>query len=1221
MSRGQRAFWVPLAVAFVVFTLWAVSAPAQAAQEPKGEVMVPKPDNPEAKTGVYYTEISPAAKCGETGVYFTPETYNNFNDKGQLIERGSRGPFADAAAGARPLFGSHKVWTPAGAWNDRLITLYPLPLVIQPHLCLYDGSEATGCSKNCPDRDLGLQFGYPKYLLENRYEPNNLPQANCTQPGAFQRVMDFTPNLTVWAGDPDGAAKGRYRLPYHDTCIHDPDSYCTVKTEAAHSIKSWSDWAATFVLHADNNPSDKPGLYDISCTFSEGSPLVLLEFDDSLPKAVLWFDHAPKMNAISGSDYAGQPYLEYPDHCQVSTSTEKPDCGAPKVTCAAPGAGQFLLSGHVYDFAGKICLPGIRLNLHDNRGGSEGWFATTDETGYYCFVVDRQSDRDCHLADHKDEYTIIAQPTADHCFPVTYLVCPSGTQDMVQDVYAGGQPDSTYAFVLPAGATRNISENGVVVTFNDQPVGGKWIVAILMPDVPTGKDKKTFWTDAFKAMLDSGGAYGVPRDTASAGVGSGTRISPWPPQYDENSRSVTTTFNFNPSVPAGLTPAKTAVMTGLFPHQWRTDRGNSSTASFLKAGDDELAYSTAFGKLRLASLDTDRSGRASFQTCMAFPGILPEMPNVQTTLGLNTAVKAHFKDVAFKDALSFEIKYPWDRWASYPDGPTAAVDPFKNNTYDTGKVMGERAVLARISKNLGSDDLFRSATAALKRDLESWLGGGKFPDDSGKQNFLHYDGAWGMVIGYPPAYYSEAHTTDLHFHYGYWIRSAAEIARQDKDWIPKWGPIVNLLAKTIANRERSAPDPPDNQNPAMPFLAFFDPYQGHSWAKGLPDAKIDQESSSEAMNAWTGLILWGQEWGQAQDPPDYSLRDLGIWMYTTEMNSIYNYWFDVYKQVLPAEWGDRGSYHKPAGEGAPAYTPLTFQPIINPHESALTTNFGMHPDFLSAINWLPFHGGSFYLSSDDATLQDSFQKQLGWAYWNQLYLGADMNWETNGCLSSAHETTSCGGPNHPFCPKSGWSDGWAERMFMFGSMQPTAAEYNSDRALAEMIASQTKPEPPAHDPPLMASAPDLGDSISNAYYWIYNMGELGVRMEGVTANSPFAVAFFKDGTQDKTSYVAWNPGTASGPYKDVTFKDAQGKTLYEMKGLTNDEVRVTSIPRLPGDGNGDGAVNIAEVQQSINMFLGTMELGNGADCDLDDSVEIHEVQKVINAFLGLPSSC
>jgi len=61
-------------------------------------------------------------------------------------------------------------------------------------------------------------------------------------------------------------------------------------------------------------------------------------------------------------------------------------------------------------------------------------------------------------------------------------------------------------------------------------------------------------------------------------------------------------------------------------------------------------------------------------------------------------------------------------------------------------------------------------------------------------------------------------------------------------------------------------------DPRFPFLAQLRiPYAGHSWACGharFGDGN-NQESSSEAMNAWCGLILWGTATG------DTALRDLG----------------------------------------------------------------------------------------------------------------------------------------------------------------------------------------------------------------------------------------------------------------------------------------------------------------------------------------------------------
>jgi len=64
--------------------------------------------------------------------------------------------------------------------------------------------------------------------------------------------------------------------------------------------------------------------------------------------------------------------------------------------------------------------------------------------------------------------------------------------------------------------------------------------------------------------------------------------------------------------------------------------------------------------------------------------------------------------------------------------------------------------------------------------------------------------------------------------------------------------MVELLIREIAS--------PDRNDPLFPFLRNFDPYAGHSWASGnaqFADGN-NQESSSEAMNAWYGIILWGE---------------------------------------------------------------------------------------------------------------------------------------------------------------------------------------------------------------------------------------------------------------------------------------------------------------------------------------------------------------------------
>jgi len=84
-----------------------------------------------------------------------------------------------------------------------------------------------------------------------------------------------------------------------------------------------------------------------------------------------------------------------------------------------------------------------------------------------------------------------------------------------------------------------------------------------------------------------------------------------------------------------------------------------------------------------------------------------------------------------------------------------------------------------------------------------------------------------------------------------------------------------------------------------------------------------------------------------------------------------------------------------------------------------------------------------------------------------------------------------------------------------------------------------------------------------------------------------------------------------------------GKTItytYDNNGNLLERI-IAAGPVIPGDANGDGVVSIGEVQQAINMFLGTQPLGNNVDCNGDGTVSIGEVQRVINAFLGENVTC
>ena len=92
---------------------------------------------------------------------------------------------------------------------------------------------------------------------------------------------------------------------------------------------------------------------------------------------------------------------------------------------------------------------------------------------------------------------------------------------------------------------------------------------------------------------------------------------------------------------------------------------------------------------------------------------------------------------------------------------------------------------------------------------------------------------------------------DHHFHYGYFIYTAAVIGHLDPSWVPANKAYVNMLVRDIAN--------PSTRDQYFPVWRCFDWFHGHSWAHGLFDTLDgkDQESSSEdTMHAYA-LKMWG----------------------------------------------------------------------------------------------------------------------------------------------------------------------------------------------------------------------------------------------------------------------------------------------------------------------------------------------------------------------------
>jgi endoglucanase Acf2 len=194
---------------------------------------------------------------------------------------------------------------------------------------------------------------------------------------------------------------------------------------------------------------------------------------------------------------------------------------------------------------------------------------------------------------------------------------------------------------------------------------------------------------------------------------------------------------------------------------------------------------------------------------------------------------------------------------------------------------------------------------------------------------FRYDPEKTSLIATKPEFGNEE-LNDHHFQYGYFIRTGAVLAKLDPSYLQQIKPGIDAMVQDVANLDRSSK--------RYPYLRNFDRYEGHSWADG--DAKFadgnNQESSSEAMNAWYSIYLWGKATN------DDTLRTYGLYLYNTEIQSTYHYWFDT-KDIYKAPYG-----HEIAS-------------IVWGGKVDFTTWFSQEANKIYGIQLLPFTPASMYL--------------------------------------------------------------------------------------------------------------------------------------------------------------------------------------------------------------------------------------------------------------------
>lgn len=287
--------------------------------------------------------------------------------------------------------------------------------------------------------------------------------------------------------------------------------------------------------------------------------------------------------------------------------------------------------------------------------------------------------------------------------------------------------------------------------------------------------------------------------------------------------------------------------------------------------------------------------------------------------------------------------------------------------YFAGKALSKVANLCLTAHIILSDSqLTSTCLTKLKSAYAVFTSGNSI-------NRLDYEQAWHGVItdavyktGDPAADFGAGYYNDHHFHYGYFVHTAAVIAFLDAraqggpgTWLAANRDWVNTLVRDFAN-----PSPSDTW---FPVSRSFDFWHGHSWAKGLfesLDGK-DEESSSEDINAAYAIKMWGYASGQSVMQARGNLmlailrRSVNTYMLISPQSSP--------SPVNPNPWGIHPTQ----------FNPNRVSGILFENKVHHTTYFGTDPKDTQGIHMLPLIPTSPYVRTA-AFAQDE---------WNAYFAG------------------------------------------------------------------------------------------------------------------------------------------------------------------------------------------------------------------------------------------
>jgi endoglucanase Acf2 len=514
----------------------------------------------------------------------------------------------------------------------------------------------------------------------------------------------------------------------------------------------------------------------------------------------------------------------------------------------------------------------------------------------------------------------------------------------------GGQPLAVFA---PTGTTFTLSGNTYTVTF--APGARPYLVVAVLPDNANAT------LDTFYQY-----AYAVPRQAGSTPSSKYT----WD-LYNAASGQITTHWSLNnvaidPNAPPASQAAQGnfATIQGWLPVYYSA---GASGLTLLNGGSGlPLQYSSLNGYIRVAV-------GTGFAVSQATEGInfdlaLPQVINAPTyTYDPNnpdgTTVPTDYDPLQMRTFLQTYIQQHTDAGESAKEGKTILT--YGNDTYWGGKPLQEYAEYALIAKQIGDTPDYTILLDNLRTFMTDWFT--YDPTHDTTSHFFAYYPSQHALIGFSPSYGSEDFT-DNHFHYGYFTAAAGMLALLDPTWASQYGAMAKMVAMQYANWLHPG-DPPDVNDPnalSLPFLRTFEPWIGHSYAGGTGSGGgNNQESSSEAIQSWLGLVLLGQA---LNDP---GMTSAGMMGYTIESRAVQQQWFN----------NEPGSSNQDGTAFPSTFVDAQGNPYSNvginfDGAKSHASYFGLNPEYILGIQALPIWPSLDFLGRNSAAAAAATQNLL-----------------------------------------------------------------------------------------------------------------------------------------------------------------------------------------------------------------------------------------------------